>query len=104
SALAFLFAEALLLCLALRLGFQTAPFRFLLSTNLLFLDASSVFLLGILFGSYISALAFLFAEPLLLCLALRFRFSPAPFRFLLSTNLLCLDASSVFLLGFLFGL
>src|SRR5262249_12177370 len=104
SALAFLFAQALLLCLALCLGFQTAPFRFLLSTHLLFLAASSVFLLGFFFGLYLSALALLFAQALLLCLAPRLRFQTASFRFLLSTNLLFLDASSVFLLGFLFGL
>src|SRR5262249_43255390 len=104
SALAFLFAQPLLLCLAARLFLQTAPLRCLLRTNLLFLDAPSVFLFGFLFGLLLSALAFLFAQPLLLCLAARLFLQTAPLRCLLRTNLLFLDAPSVFLLRFLFGL
>src|SRR5262249_34440111 len=104
STLAFMFTEALLLCLALRLFLQTALLCCLLSTNLLFLDAPSVFLFGFLFSLQLGTLAFLFTEALLLCLAAILFLQTALLRYLLSTNLLFLDAPSVFLFGFLFSL
>src|SRR5262249_34960916 len=102
--LAFLFTEPLLLCLAARLFLQTAPLRCLLRTNLLFLDAPSVFLFGFLFGLQLGTLPFLFTESLLLSLAPRLFLHTALLCCLLRTNLLSPRPSSVLLLGFLFSL
>src|SRR5262249_31666364 len=103
--LSFLLLETFLLRFALRVGLKTAPFRFLMSTNLLFFDAPSILIVGFALG-FFGSFSFLFPNTLIFRLPQGFRLHTPLLSFSSALLLTALPflLTKTFLLCFALGL